>query len=170
MRLNTTNLCSLFESLTVHIFHVIRMSNDIELTKLSVAELKPRMRNLHVTFKVLEKGEPREVTSRSDGETHKVADAIVGDSSGTVVIPLWDSAIDSFEPGKTYDLKNAYTGLFQGYLRLKLGHDSEILESEVEIEEINSEVDMSAERHQRQRRYGGYRGRRGGYDRDRGYD
>ena len=168
MRPNTTTLCSLF-ALCPHIY-VIRMSTDIELTKVSVAELQPRMRNLIVIFKVLEKGEPREVSSRRDGETHRVADAIVGDSSGTVTIPLWDDAIDSFEPGKIYELKNAHTGLFQGYLRLKLGRDSEILESEAEIEEVNSEVDMSAERHERQRRYGGYRGRRGGYDRDRGYD
>ena len=132
----------------------------------TVAELKPRMKNITITFKVVAIGEEREVTSRNDGATHRVADATVGDSTGCVQVPLWDSSIDDMKAGSTYTLKNGYTGLFRGNLRLNIGKYGEIAEAEEAIEEINEEVDMSAEEHEdyrRRRSYGGGGG--GGYGR-----
>ncbi|MFW9788623.1 MAG: single-stranded DNA-binding protein [Candidatus Thorarchaeota archaeon] len=128
----------------------------------TVAELKPRMKNVSITIKVVATGEEREVSSRSDGATHRVADATVGDSTGIVQVPLWDSSIDDIEVGKTYDLKNGYTGLFRGNLRLNIGKYGEITEAEDEIEAVNEEVDMSAEEHEDTRRRGSYGGG-GGY-------
>jgi replication factor A1 len=127
----------------------------------TVAELKPRMKNVTITFKVVATGEEREVSSRSDGATHRVADATVGDSTGIVQVPLWDSSIDDIEAGTTYTLKNGYTGLFRGNLRLNIGKYGELAEAEEAIEEVNEEVDMSAEEHEddRRRRYGGGGGR-----------
>jgi replication factor A1 len=127
----------------------------------TVAELRPRMNNINITFRVVGKSEPKEVTSRRDGERHRVADATIGDDTGVVIIPLWDDHIESLETGKTYELKNGYTGLFRGFLRLKMGRESELTEAETEIEGVNYEVDMSEERHERPRRdyYRGYGGR-----------
>lgn len=138
----------------------------------TVAELAPSMKNLTVTFKVLEKNEAREVTSRRDGQTHRVADAVVGDSTGTVVMPLWNESIESVEVDKTYKLENGYTGLFQSHLRLNIGRYGVITESEEEIAEVNMENDLSEAEHERPRRYGGYGrggggGGGGGYGRDR---
>ena len=150
-------------------------SEPIEAT---VAELKPRMKNVTITFKVVATGEEREVTSRNDGASHRVADATVGDSTGTVQVPLWDSSIDDMKAGTTYTLKNGYTGLFHGNLRLNIGKYGELAEAEEDIEEINEEVDMSAEEHEdtRPRRsygggggYGGGRGGSGGYNSGGGY-
>jgi replication factor A1 len=145
------------------------MSYDREPIEATVADLKPRMKNLHITFKVLEKGEAREVTSRRDQSTHRVLDAVVGDSTGIVTVPLWDDSIENIEEGSTYLLKNGYTKLFRGNLRLNIGRYGEITPAEEPIEEVNTEVDMSAEEHERQYRprgsYGGSRGdrnRRGG--------
>lgn len=131
----------------------------------TVAELKPRMKNVTITFKVVEMGEEREVTSRRDNSTHRVLDAIVADSTGSVAVPLWDEAIDNLEPGASYTLKNGYTGLFRGNLRLNIGKYGEVSEAEEDIEEVNTENDMSAEEHEDTRRRGSYGGggdRRGG--------
>jgi replication factor A1 len=129
----------------------------------TVAELKPRMKNVTITFKVVEKGEAREVTSRRDNSSHRVLDATVADSSGSVQVPLWDDAIEDVEAGKTYVLKNGYTGLFRGNLRLNIGKYGELSEAEEELEEVNTENDMSAEEHEdTRRRYGGRRGGGGG--------
>jgi len=129
----------------------------------TVAELKPRMKNVTITFKVVATGEEREVSSRSDGATHRVADATVGDSTGIVQVPLWDSSIDDIESGTTYTLKNGYTGLFRGNLRLNIGKYGEVTEAEETIEEVNEEVDMSAEEHEDTRRQRSYGGGGGGY-------
>ncbi|MFW9919313.1 MAG: hypothetical protein ACFFED_06925 [Candidatus Thorarchaeota archaeon] len=155
------------------------MSYDREPIEANIAELKPRMKNITITFKVLEIGEIREVTSRNDGATHRVADTTVGDSTGTVKVPLWDSNIDSMQVGSTYTLKNGYTGLFRRNLQLNIGKYGEISEAEVVIEEVNTENDMSAAEHEdfKRRGGGGYhrgsggrdRDSGGGYGRDRGY-
>jgi replication factor A1 len=131
----------------------------------TVAELKPRMKNVTISFKVMELGEEREVTSRNDNATHRVLDAVVADSTGCVAVPLWDEAIDNIEAGATYTLKNGYTGLFRGNLRLNVGKYGELAQAETPIEEVNMENDMSAEEHEDTRRrgsYGGGGGRRGG--------
>jgi replication factor A1 len=138
----------------------------------TVAELKPRMKNVTISFKVVSMGEEREIESRSDGTTHRVCDVTVGDTSGTVQVPLWDEAIDNITEGASYNLTNGYTGLFRGNLRLNVGRYGKLEQAEDAIEEVNMDVDMSAEEHEddRPRRSyggGGRSGGSGGYGGDR---
>lgn len=145
------------------------MSNDTEPVEATVAELRPFMKSLNITFKIVEKGEAREVTSRKDGETHRVVDAIVGDSTGVVLLSLWDDMIDTSETDKTYRLEKGYTSLFQGHLRLNIGRYGEIKEAEDAIKKVDSENDMSAAEHEQPRsRRRSYGDRGGGNRRDRG--
>ena len=99
----------------------------------------------------VEKGETREVTSRKDGETHRVCDIVVGDTTGCVTVPLWDDAIEAMEEGKTYLLENGYTGIFQSHLRLNVGRYGVLKDAEEAIAEVNKEQDMSEAEHERQR-------------------
>ncbi len=137
----------------------------------TVAELKPRMKNVTISFKVISIGEQREIESRRDGSSHRVCDITVGDASGTVQVPLWDDTIDSIEEGATYNLTNGYTGLFRGNLRLNVGRYGELKQADETIEEVNMDVDMSLDEHEDDRprrsyggggRSGGGRDRRGG--------
>ncbi|MFW9891361.1 MAG: single-stranded DNA-binding protein, partial [Candidatus Thorarchaeota archaeon] len=107
----------------------------------------------NITFKVLNTSEEREVASRKTGETYRVVDAQVGDSTGIILMPIWNETIDSIEEGESYTLSNGYTGLFKGNLRLQLGKFGSIAEAEEPIDEVNSEVDMSAEDHGSRPRY-----------------
>lgn len=130
----------------------------------TVAELKPRMKNVTISFKVTSIGEEREIESRQDGSTHRVCDITVGDASGIVQVPLWDDSINSIEEGATYNLTNGYTGLFRGNLRLNVGRYGKLERTEETIDEVNMDVDMSAEEHEdnRPRRSYGGGGRGGG--------
>lgn len=148
---------------------VIHMSSEAENTEVKVAELEPRMSNITISFKVVEKGDVREVTSRRDGSLNRVSSAVVGDETGIVTVPLWNEMIQEIESGKTYELKNSYTGLFRGNLRLKIGRDSEIAEAEQDIQEVNSEVDMSEEYHGRPERRHYYEGHSYGRSSGRSY-
>ncbi|MHA2378574.1 MAG: hypothetical protein ACXADS_04810 [Candidatus Thorarchaeota archaeon] len=138
--------------------------NDTEPIEATVAELKPQMKNVTISFKVMETGEEREVTSRDNGDSHRVLDAVVGDSTAVVSVPLWDAKIDEVEIGNTYTLKNGYTGLFRGNLRLNIGRYGELSDADEAIDEVNMDVDMSAEEHEdtRRRSYGGGGGYGGG--------
>jgi replication factor A1 len=129
----------------------------------TVAELKPQMKNVTISFKVTSMNEEREVESRKDGTTHRVCDITVGDASGTVQVPLWDDTIDSVEEGVTYNLTNGYTGLFRGNLRLNVGRYGKLEQAEDDIEDVNMTVDMSAEEHEDDRPRRSYGGGGGGY-------
>ncbi len=127
--------------------------NKTEAIEATIAELKPGMKSVNITFKVMNTSEEREVESRKTGETYRVVDAQVGDSTGVILMPIWNETIDSIEEGTTYTLSNGYTGLFRGNLRLQLGKFGSIAAAEEPIDEVNSEVDMSAEDHGSRPRY-----------------
>ncbi|MHA2119390.1 MAG: single-stranded DNA-binding protein, partial [Candidatus Thorarchaeota archaeon] len=91
----------------------------------------------------------RSVESRRDSETYRVVDANVGDSTGTILMPIWNETIDEIEVGTTYTLTNGYTGLFRKNLRLQLGKFGSIAAAEEPIDEVNSDIDMSSEVHSR---------------------
>ncbi|HIH16912.1 MAG TPA: hypothetical protein HA252_05910 [Candidatus Diapherotrites archaeon] len=88
---------------------------------LQVGELRPYAKKVEVIVKVLDKNEAREVHSKLDNRNHSVTEALVGDSSGTILLTLWDDAIDKLVTGKCYKLSNAFTSLFKNTLRLNLG-------------------------------------------------
>jgi replication factor A1 len=121
------------------------------------------MKNVTISFKVTDMSEEREVSSRKDGTTHRVCDITVGDTTGTVQVPLWDDTIDSVEENVTYNLTNGYTGLFRGNLRLNVGRYGKLEQAEDDIEEVNVDVNMSAEEHEDDRPRRSYGGGGGGY-------
>ncbi|MFX1565421.1 MAG: single-stranded DNA-binding protein [Promethearchaeota archaeon] len=141
------------------------MSYDREPVEATVAELRPYMKSLNITFKVIAKGEEREVQSKKDGETHRVVDATAGDATGVVLLSLWDDNIEAIDVDKTYRLEKGYTSLFQGHLRLNIGRYGEISEAEDAIKEIDTENDLSAAEHEQRYRRRSFGGGRGGYRR-----
>jgi len=116
-----------------------------EAIEATISELKPGMKSVNITFKVMSTGEERTVESRSDSQTHRIVDARVGDSTGTIQMPFWNETIDTLKEGETYTLSNGYVGLFKGSLRLQSGKFGSIESANSPIEEINTSIDMSAE-------------------------
>lgn len=110
---------------------------------MKISELKPNI-SVDTIFKVLEKGEPR-VTRTGK----KVAEALVGDESGVVLMTLWEENIDKLEIGETYVLKDGYTNLFQDTLRLTVGRTGSIEKSEKEIAKVDKENNMSEKKYKR---------------------
>jgi replication factor A1 len=125
------------------------------------------MKSLNITFRLVKKGDAREVTSRDGGDSHRVADAVAGDSTGTVILSLWDDMIDTMAPDTTYRLENGYTSLFQGRLRLNIGKYGKLETATEPLQsEVNTENNVSSKTYEQERRPfrrgGGYGGRRGG--------
>ena len=68
--------------------------NKEEAIDATIAELKPGMKSVNITFKVMSTSEKRTVESRRDGETYTVIDATVADSTAKIVMPVWNEAIE----------------------------------------------------------------------------
>ena len=109
---------------------------------MNVADLNPSSRGVELTVKVVEKMDEREVTARATGRRHRVAEFLVGDSTGTVILTLWDDKIDSLEVGKTYVIKNGYISTFKNSMRLNTGRYGTIEEASEEVE-ANTENNVS---------------------------
>jgi replication factor A1 len=150
---------------------VILSENEERFMK--VEELTPQSRSINVTVKVISINPVRDVTSRRDGSSHQVTEALVADETGSVLLTLWDDTIEEVSEGDTYDIRNGFVRLFRGSMQLNTGRYGSLTPSDEVIDEPNVDNNMSDRQYEEERRsYGGY-GRRQSYprrnDRDRRY-
>lgn len=108
-----------------------------------IGELRTYSRRVNLMAKVLEVGEPREVSSSSDGRLHQVAEALIGDPTGTVLLTLWDEYVDKFSEGDVIKVENGYAGTFRGKLRLNIGKYGNAENVDEKIEGVETENNMS---------------------------
>jgi replication factor A1 len=112
-----------------------------------IGTLKSNLTNLNVVVKILSIGEPRVIFSRRDRSEHRVTEAVVGDETGCVLLTLWDNQIDALSKDEVYEIKNGYTNLFHGSLRLNMGKYGTAEKVDMNIEEVNTKNNLSQERH-----------------------
>lgn len=124
-----------------------------ELTELKVRDLRPTSRWFTLTVKILEVGEEKTVFSRRDGSQHRVAEALVGDETGTILFSLWDDDIDRVRElvGSSITVRNGYVVLFRGSMRLALGRFGTIEEAEREVTKVDETVNMSERKYESRR-------------------
>ena len=115
-----------------------------ETKVVKLASLQPYQRGVTVDFKVLKTTAVRKVKSRRDGSEHQVADVLIGDQTGILLLTLWNDEIAQVEDGKTFRILKGQTGLFQGRMQLSLGRDGSLVPSPTTISEVNTERELSA--------------------------
>jgi ssDNA-binding replication factor A large subunit len=100
-------------------------------------------RSVNVRFKALEKEEPRRVTSRSAGRSHRVSNCIVGDTTAVITLTLWNHDIDEIEVGNSFELVNGYINIYDECMHLARGRWGEFRKVSEDTSEINRDLDMS---------------------------
>jgi len=110
--------------------------------------LKPGLRNVNVVVKLVNVGTPRTVFSRRDRTEHRVAEALVGDETGSIYLTLWDDQIEAYNPDDVLGIKNAYTSLFRGSLRLNIGRYGTVEKVDEEVGEVNTDNNLSEKRYE----------------------
>lgn len=135
-------------------------SDDNEVDMVKIGNLTQYSRKVYTVAKVISKTEEREVTSRSDMSTHKVAEALIADETGSIYLTLWDDVLDQVVDDQILNIKDAYVNLFRGSMRLNLGrYGSYELLDEAPFEDVDLDNNLSSKVFERQPR---------GYDRSRG--
>ncbi|MHA2059255.1 MAG: hypothetical protein ACW976_00530, partial [Candidatus Ranarchaeia archaeon] len=127
------------------------MTEELEWSK--VSDLGPSSRSVNLKVQAKSRNEIREVSSRRDGQTHRVTEILVGDESAVVFMTVWDDMIEQIEDGKSYALKNGYTSLFKGNIRLNIGRYGEIEEAEKAVKKVNEEENVSDKTYDQPPRY-----------------
>lgn len=88
---------------------------------MQIKDLKPRNKVDSIELVVVEKGEPRNYTSR-EGTTGKVCDARAKDDEGeTITVTLWNEDIDRVKVKDRIRITNGWASEWQGSLQLSAG-------------------------------------------------
>ncbi|MEM0128887.1 MAG: single-stranded DNA-binding protein [Thermoplasmata archaeon] len=134
----------------------------MEKTLTKVRDLTPSSKQVNVLAKVLSVGEPKEVMGKF-GDARKVAEAVVGDDTATIILSLWNDQIGSIAKDETVLIDNGYVSLVRGHMRLNVGRYGNLTKSTEGITEVNQSLDMSQQEFESERRsFGGGGSRYGG--------
>lgn len=109
-----------------------------------LANLRPYQRGITLTFRVIKTEAVRKVQSRQDQSNHQVADVLIGDETGVMLLTLWDDEIAQVESGKVFRIVGGQSGLFQGRLQVSLGRSGKLEPSDQSIDEVNTARNLSA--------------------------
>jgi replication factor A1 len=120
-----------------------------ELTK--IKDLTVQTKQANVLAKVLSVGEKKEIQPKFGGPK-ELAEAVVGDETGTVILTLWGDQIDSVAKDDVVFVENGFISLVRGHIRLNCGKYGHLSKSESVVEEVNTANDISAVEHQQERR------------------
>ncbi len=104
------------------------------MIRVNVNDIKPGMKNIDVTVRVVEVFPAREVTSRKDGRTHTVEEVLVGDETGSVILSLWNDDVGKVQEGDVIRIENGYTTVVRGSIRLNVGKYGKIEHVEEDVE------------------------------------
>ncbi|MBI2579425.1 MAG: DNA-binding protein [Candidatus Aenigmarchaeota archaeon] len=84
-----------------------------------IAELSNGSRKVEVEGKVVQKEQPREVSTKFGRK--KVCNAIIEDDSGSIMLVLWGDEIDNINEGDTVKIENGYVSEWKDTLQLSVG-------------------------------------------------
>ncbi len=105
---------------------------------MQILNLKADMRNIDVRFRVITKGEIREIIS-GDGRELRLSEVEVGDETGRIYLTLWDQSIDLINDGDIGEVRNGFIKVIRSELRLNVGKYGELVK--IEDDEEFSEIE-----------------------------
>lgn len=86
---------------------------------LKIKDLRPGMRRVNVTGRIVEIGEAVEVMTRNGPAI--VASAILEDDTSRIKLSLWNEQISQVKVGDTVKIENGYVSTFRGQKQLNVG-------------------------------------------------
>jgi hypothetical protein len=108
-----------------------------------IRDLKNNSRDVNIRFRVVKKGNLRQVTSKSFGRQYEVSDCIVADTTARINMTLWNEDVDSVEQDGWYCLLNGYINVYDECMILSKGRTGEIHRLIVGIGSTREDIDMS---------------------------
>ena len=105
---------------------------------MKINDLVADMRNVDIRFRLINKGEKREISTR-DGKVLNLSEAEIGDNSGRIMLTLWDQFIETLDVGDIGEVRNGFIKVVKNELRLNIGKYGELVKIEDDKEFIKEE-------------------------------
>lgn len=106
-----------------------------------IMDLKEGLRNISISGRVLEAGEPKMVETKRGPAT--LSEAVIGDESGRVKVTLWGSHAGTLKEGEAVKIEGAWTTSYRGKVQVNVGRESTI--ERVESDEVPQASDIPEE-------------------------
>ncbi len=123
---------------------------------IKIKDLTPNTKKANVLAKVVSIGEPKEIPSRF-GEAKKVAEAVIGDETGTILLSLWQDQIGTLKENDVIAIENGFISLVprrMGKMHLNVGRYGTLTKSDEKVD-VNTDLNMSEKEYEgEQRGYG----------------
>jgi len=94
-----------------------------------IEDLRVGMKKVNVFAEVFETGKPSKVHTQFR-DNAIVANAVIGDETGKILLCLWDQQINAVSVGECIEVTNAHVALFKGERQLRLGKNGKIIKME----------------------------------------
>lgn len=111
--------------------------------KNKITNLQPFQQKVNVIFKVIKKGYSHRV--KSNGSS--VAECLIGDDTGTILLTVWDEDIEMLEQGEYFALYDGYVNIHHSRIKLNKKRYGEIEPALDQGYEINYDFNRSKERY-----------------------
>ena len=92
---------------------------------MKVRDIKPGMENITLTVRVISVSRPRKVMTKY-GEA-LVANAVVADETGEIILNLWRDQVNIVKPGYIIRIENAFARQFKDRIELNVGSRGRIV-------------------------------------------
>ena len=96
-----------------------------KMKPIRIGELKAGMKRINLEARVVEIPEPRSVYTRL-GYSVKVANAIIADETGSILLPLWNEQIGRVSEGDFIRIRNASVVTFRGQNQLRINRGGQL--------------------------------------------
>jgi hypothetical protein len=116
---------------------------EVKIIWTNIIHLTPDSHSVNVRFKIVKRGERRQVTSASLGRKYELTTFEIADSTAKVTLTLWNDDIDILEKDGDYCLLNGYITLRDECMSLSKGRSGSIDKSSTSLELIKEETNMS---------------------------
>lgn len=110
---------------------------------MKISELQPKQGNVEVEGTILEISPAREF--QKFGRPGKVANSILQDDSGKIVLTLWNEDVDRFKEGDKVAIKNGYVNEWQGEKQLTSGRYGSIEKADGSAPAVKAPEEDSSE-------------------------
>lgn len=103
--------------------HILKKNNGSHFVH--VKDLRMGMKQVNLEAKVLEVERPKLVFTRF-GNYASVANALIGDETGTIKLCLWNEQVNSISAGDSVQIENARVSIFRGERQLMIGKNGKL--------------------------------------------
>lgn len=120
------------------------MEKDMTKEMTKIKDLTPETKRANILAKIVSIGQSKEIASKF-GSARKVAEAVIGDDTGTILLSLWEEQISNVAESDVIQITNGYVSLVprrRGCMHLNVGKYGSISKSDVSVD-VNTDVNMS---------------------------